>query len=88
MGHKNGIDPKMSCINCSSLKLELFLKHNFSYIWAASCGRTMKPFDLSAKCCTVKDIAASFTKLREICMPGMAPVTTVLLPTVNILVMF
>ena len=42
-----------------------------SYIWAASCGRAMKTFDISTKCCTVKDIATSFNKLREICMPGM-----------------
>ena len=41
-----------------------------SYIWAASHGRTMKPFDLSTKCCTVKDVTISFNKLRELCMPG------------------
>lgn len=41
-----------------------------SYIWAASCGRAMKTFDLSTKYCTVKDIATSFNKLRDICMPG------------------
>jgi len=41
-----------------------------SYIWAASHGRTMKPFDLSTKCCTVKDVTVSFNKLRELCMPG------------------
>lgn len=50
-----------------------------SYIWATSHGRTLKPFDLSMKCCSVKDVSLSYTKLRELCMPGDGTTTSIIL---------
>ena len=69
---KNGLLPGYPTNSVGNLLFQIF-DINFvfcSYIWAASCGRAMKAFDLSTKCCTVKDIATSFNKLRDICMPG------------------